>query len=238
MAHHSIHPSHWDGGIKIPDLCHPTRALDPVPINLLQATSPTAVSEITCDQCFTGLRNISNRLVRHWWHLTKLSLDPAQVEDYRPVPSLPFLSKAIERAVFKQVSKFLSLKALLDPNQSATPLKRLRCLWQKTLRAARAAAQSSVLISLDLSAGFDMVNHHILLSMLSNMGIWGKVHSWFLILSCRPFNVSWQGQMFPIASPMGCSKAWLLGPLSFLYTSPPWFSLSTWVNCHITGRRL
>uniref|UniRef100_A0A672ZDD0 Serine/threonine-protein kinase greatwall n=1 Tax=Sphaeramia orbicularis TaxID=375764 RepID=A0A672ZDD0_9TELE len=50
--------------------------------------------------------------------LKKPSLTPTQVENYRPVSLLPYLSKIIERAVFKQVTEFLSQNNLLDINQS------------------------------------------------------------------------------------------------------------------------
>src|SRR4029434_8910322 len=49
----------------------------------------------------------------------------------------------------------------------------------EALKTARAAAQSSALVLLDLSAAFDTVNHRILLSILSSMGISGNAHSWF-----------------------------------------------------------
>src|SRR4029434_10741152 len=66
----------------------------------------------------------------------------------------------------------------------------------EALKTARAAAQSSALVLLDLSAAFDTVNHRILLSILSSMGIPGQAHSWFeSYLTGRSFNVSWQGQL-------------------------------------------
>src|SRR4029434_8772454 len=67
---------------------------------------------------------------------------------------------------------------------------------------------------LDLSAAFDTVNHRILLSILSSMGISGKAHSWFeSYLTGRSFNVSWQGQL---SLPHGS----VMGPLRFaIYTT-------------------
>src|SRR4029434_10535371 len=67
-----------------------------------------------------------------------------------------------------------------------------------------------------------IVNHCILLSILSSMGISGNVHSWFeSYLTGRSFNVSWQGQLsvphhLTTAVPQGS----VMGPLLFaIYTT-------------------
>lgn len=78
------------------------------------------------------------------------------------------------KLIIKQVSEF-SQNDLLDPNQSSlktscsTEMVLLPVI--KVLKSSRAAAQSSVLIILDPSAAFDTVNHKILFSILSDIGI-------------------------------------------------------------------
>src|SRR4029434_1661311 len=153
--------------------------------------------------------------------LKKPPLDPTQVENYRPVSLLTLLSKTIERAASKHVTEFLSRNNLLDPNQSgfksvhSTETALLSVT--EALKTARAAAQSSALVLLDLSAAFDTVNHRITLSILSSMGISGNAHSWFeSYLSGRSFNVQWQGQLsVPHHLTTGVPQGLVLGPLLF-----------------------
>ncbi len=66
----------------------------------------------------------------------------------------------------------------------------------EALRLAKADSKSSILILLDLSAAFDMVNHQILLSTLLAKDISETGVQWFeSYLSDRSFMVSWRGEV-------------------------------------------
>ena len=153
--------------------------------------------------------------------LKKASLPPTSVENYRPVSLLKFLSKTIERAVFKQVTDYLSQNNLLETNQSgfkrghSTEMALLAVT--EALKEARATAKSSVLILLDLLAAFDTVNHCILLSILSSMGITGRAHSWFeSYLTGWLFKVSWLGHTSAVHHlATGVPQGSVPGPLLF-----------------------
>ncbi len=106
----------------------------------------------------------------------------------------------LERVVFNQLSSFLSKHNLLDANQSgfrrehSTETALLSVI--EALRIAKADSKSSVLILLDLSAAFDNVNHQILLTTFSSLGITGFPLHWFeSYLNGRSFKVAWGGEV-------------------------------------------
>ncbi|KAK3537231.1 hypothetical protein QTP70_003600 [Hemibagrus guttatus] len=91
--------------------------------------------------------------------LKKPALDPSDISNYRPVSLLSFLSKILERIVYNQLSDYLLLNNLHDPNQSgfkaAHSTETALLAVTEKLHAVRSAKLSSVLILLDLSAAFD-----------------------------------------------------------------------------------
>ncbi len=96
----------------------------------------------------------------------------------------------------------------------------------EALRIAKADSKSSVLILLDLSAAFDTVNHQILLSTHSSLGITGIPLSqgfhWFeSYLTGRSFRVAWGGGVSKAHQLVTGVPQWsVLGPLLFsIYTT-------------------
>jgi len=121
------------------------------------------------------------------------------LQNYRPV-SLSFIAKTLKRVAFNKVSTSLSLNNQLDVNQSgfkkghSTETALLSVT--EALRITKAASKSSVLILLDLSAAFDTMNHQILLSSLSSLGITGTSLHWFeSYLRDRSFRVIWRAEV-------------------------------------------
>ncbi len=131
---------------------HPsTCPLDPIPTHLLQALSSSvipALTHIINTSLHTGTSPTAFKQARVSPLLIKHALNPALLENYRPVSLLPFSAKTLERVVFNQLSLFLAQNNLLDNKQSGfkkghsneTALLSVT----EALRLSRAASKSSV----------------------------------------------------------------------------------------------
>ncbi len=159
---------------------HTTCPLDPIPSHLRQDISPAvvpALTHIVNTSLHTGSFPSAFKQARITPPLKKPTLNSTLLGDYRPVSLLPFIAKTLERVVFNQVTAFLTQNNLLDSNQTglrsehSTETALLSVV--EDLKLTRTASKSSLLILLDLSAAFGMVNHQILLSTLLRKGISG-----------------------------------------------------------------
>uniref|UniRef100_A0A8C9U3F4 Reverse transcriptase domain-containing protein n=1 Tax=Scleropages formosus TaxID=113540 RepID=A0A8C9U3F4_SCLFO len=206
-----------------------TCLLDPIPSSLLQNISPrlsSFISSISNSSLSTGCFPAAFKTALISPLLKKSSLDPSLVENYRPVSLLSFLLKTLERATCDQLSDFLTRNHLLDGYQSGFKFghstETALLAVSDALQAARATSLSLVLILLDLSAAFDIVNHRILLSSLNQLGIKGAALRWFeSYLSDRSYQVVWRSShSSPLPLSTGVPQDSVLGPLLFsIYTS-------------------
>ena len=125
--------------------------------------------------------------------LKKMSLDPDDLKNYRPVSNLSFLSKVLETIVLSQLNEHLNHNNLLSPLQSAyrpnhsTETALLRIV--NDFLTAMDNNKICILTLLDLSAAFDTIDHQILFTRLQHsFGISGPTLSWFssyLSNTCR-----------------------------------------------------
>uniref|UniRef100_A0A8C6XGB6 Reverse transcriptase domain-containing protein n=1 Tax=Naja naja TaxID=35670 RepID=A0A8C6XGB6_NAJNA len=207
-----------------------TCLLDPCPSWLVYASR-----EVTCG----WLRAVVNASLREGLFpaalkeavvrplLKKPALDPAVLNNFRPVSNLRFLAKVVESVVAQQLPLFLDEADYLDPYQSGfrpgysteTALVAL----MDDLSRARDRGFSSVLVLLDLSAAFDTIDHGILLRRLGGLGVGGTVLRWFSsYLSGRSQTVLAGGRRStPRSLTCGVPQGSVLSPLLFnIYMKP------------------
>ncbi|KAK1798200.1 hypothetical protein P4O66_000693 [Electrophorus voltai] len=205
-----------------------TCLLDPIPSALFQTIARDLlpfISVIINNSLSSGYVLTASKTARVVPILKKATLDSSSVPNYGPVSLHSFLSKTLERAVYNQLSLFLTQNQLHDPNQSgykpAHSTETALIAVTEKLHAAKAAKLSSGLILLDLSAAFDTVNHNILLSVLSRLGVTGSAWRWFQsYLEGQSHQVTWRGSTSkPCRLSPGAPQGSVLGPLLFsLYT--------------------
>ena len=153
--------------------------------------------------------------------------DRNDYKNYRPISTLPFLSKVIERVVYEQLMSHINKNKMFPPFQSA--YRSLHSCETAVFKIVHDMKQSIsennlvALISLDLSSAFDTVDHDRLLSILEvKYHIKGLALQWFKsYLSQRSFCVKVEKE---ISSPCelnhGVPQGSILGPVLFaLYIS-------------------
>ena len=160
--------------------------------------------------------------------LKKGNLDPTISSNYRPISNLSTISKIIERLVHSRITSHVSSSPNFNPFQSAyrkhhsteTTLLRIT----DSLRNICATGHATVLVSLDLSAAFDSLDHNILIDILDrHFNISDLALSWFRsYLSQRSQFVKIDNFSSSLTSlNSGVPQGSVLGPILFsLYTSP------------------
>ena len=89
------------------------------------------------------------------------------------------MKKVIEKVISGRLNEHLINNSLFDPLQSAYRETAL-VKFQNDILSALDAGSSPILLTLDLSATFNTIDHDILLSRLCNVyGITGNALDWF-----------------------------------------------------------
>ena len=155
--------------------------------------------------------------------LKKPNLDRSLPGNYRPITNLNNISKIIERLFLARFQPHVTSSPNFNPLQSAyrkchsTETALLNTLDH--IYTAADNSQPTVLVSLDLSAAFDTIEHQTLLSRLhTSFGLAGSAHNWirsYLHVRSQSVVVGRQ-KSSPTAVASGVPPGSVLGPLLFL----------------------
>jgi hypothetical protein len=174
--------------------------------------------------------------------LKKYSLPHEELNSYRPISNLSFISKVLERIIHSRISSHLQTFPSISPFQSAyrklhsTETALLRIYNDLLLSIDK--QQVSALVLLDLSAAFDTIDHQILLTRLNfTFGLSDSalsVLSSYLTDRSQSVTINSESSTSSTIS-TGVPQGSVLGPLLFsLYTSP----LSNLLNSSLVNHHL
>lgn len=206
-------------------------ALDPIPTTLVKDSLDILapfITRVVNVSLSTGYFPSSFKTAHVSPLIKKPDLDPEELKNYRPVSNLSFVSKVVEKVVASRLSTHLSNNNLLECMQSA--YKSNHSVETALLRVHNDIMQAVddkkvvLLILLDLSAAFDTIDHHVLLTRLHDIfGVGGVCLKWFAsYLRDRYQSVNVSSEFSPRAHlEFGVPQGSVLGPQLFtLYTAP------------------
>ena len=131
------------------------------------------------------------------------------LKNYRPITNLPFLAKTLERLAATQLNQHLSTNGLYSEMQSTyranysteTALVRV-C---NDINMALDIHKEVILVLLDLSSAFDMIDHEILITRLADsFGIRGTVLRWIKSYLYNRTQSIVIGDVQSVISPIDC----------------------------------
>ena len=144
------------------------------------------------------------------------------IQNYRPISLLSAFSKIFEKIMHHRVSNFLNINNALHEKQygfrSGRSCEQALLLAQNEIITALNKNQIAMLLLIDFSKAFDMVDHKVLLHKLQHYGIRGHAYTWFKsYLEGRKQFVELSGkQSSTMNLEYGVPQGSILGPLLFI----------------------
>jgi len=105
------------------------------------------------------------------------------ISNYRPISTLPILSKIFEKLMFNRINSFININNVVSDTQFGFRQKRSTCdalsrFVDETYDNLN-ESKTTLAVFLDFSKAFDTVDHQILLKKLDYIGIRGAANRWF-----------------------------------------------------------
>ena len=160
--------------------------------------------------------------------IKKASLPNEDLQNYRPVSGLCFMSKLVERVVVKQLMQHINSNNLDNPRQSACKsghsTETALLLIKNEIHLSLSRGEPTALVLLDLSAAFDTIDQPTLRNCLKSwFGVSGTALKWFTSYLSHRFQAIKIGSTLSDLHELlfGVPQGSVLGPLLFsLYTTP------------------
>jgi len=201
-------------------------ALDPAPTWLIKQIAGD-ISPIISQLCNSSIESChlpdTQKLAIVHPRLKKPSLDASDLNSYRPISNLSFLSKLMERVVANRYTAHAENNSLFPDRQSAyrryhSTETVVMSVLNDVIRAAD-EGKVTCLVLLDLSAAFDTVDHDILLDVLRRRFLVdGAALEWFRSYLRGRTQVFHAGQQESATVSVSCSvpQGSVLGPVEFI----------------------
>ena len=205
-------------------------SLDPIPTWLLKNCLPSLLPIVTniVNQSLESIMPSSYKEAVLTPILKKPDMDPESLKNYRPVSNLPYVSKLIEKVVSKQITSYVHTNNLEEAMQSAYranhSTETALCRLHNDIVSSLNRNERVLLVSLDLSAAFDTIDHQILLARLKHrFGITDRCLQWIRsYLVGRKLRVAINGSLSNSKDlDFGVPQGSVLGPKLFtMYLAP------------------
>ena len=215
---------------------HPVEINETINSLKLKTTSDTNISVLKAAAAIPGFNGMISNIINSSFEqgvfpsqLKEAKVVPiyksgrkTDLANYRPISLLSAFSKIFEKLMHSRIYNFLQINNSLNDLQfgfrKTRSCEHALLVAQNELLAAMNKKQIAMLLLIDFSKAFDMVNHDILLYKMEHYGIRGIANKWFRsYLHDREQYVSVQGsysdkQKLKYSVPQGS----ILGPLLFI----------------------
>ena len=144
------------------------------------------------------------------------------VSNYRPISSLPFISKIYERCMTNRIISFFSKFNLFSNKQFGFLKKRSTkdaiLDFTETVYDALNAKRHNISVLIDLKSAFDTVNHRILLNKLELYGVRGLGLDWIKTYLTNRENYVALGKTYSThcTTNIGIPQGSIIGPILFI----------------------